>query len=157
MEQRQPLFASLYDAELLAALHGQCLADIDDEAWQAPAIAALLKIPGTFAFMAVAEGEMPVGLVIARSAGGESEILTMGILPTYRRQGHGSALIEAAAGRADEMGAGCLFLEVAADNAAARALYHGLGFRPAGRRPGYYRRRAGRLDAIILRRDLGPA
>ena len=46
----------------------------------------------------------------------------------------------------------CL-LEVAVTNAAARALYAGLGYAPVGRRPGYYRRPARRpVDALVLRK-----
>lgn len=49
------------------------------------------------------------------------------------------------------MGATRLFLEVAEDNAAARALYDRLGFEPAGRRPRYYSRPNGpAVDALLL-------
>ena len=42
---------------------------------------------------------------------------------------------------------------MAVSNAAARALYAGLGYLPAGRRPGYYRRPgAGPVDALVLRK-----
>jgi ribosomal-protein-alanine N-acetyltransferase len=48
-----------------------------------------------------------------------------------------------------------MFLEVAADNEAALALYAALGFSPAGRRFRYYERSHGpRVDAIILRSPL---
>lgn len=143
------------DMELLAALHGRCFGG-GGEIWDTPAITTLLKAPGVFAYLAVAGSETPVGLVVARSAGGESEILTIGILPAYRRRGHGLALIEAAASHAAGGGADSVFLEVAADNRTAQALYRSAGFRPVGRRAGYYRRQAGRVDAVILRRDLGP-
>ena len=44
-----------------------------------------------------------------------------------------------------------LFLEVAADNEAAKALYAKLGFKEIGRRKGYYQRTAGPpQDAINL-------
>ena len=44
-----------------------------------------------------------------------------------------------------------VFLEVAANNAAALALYSRKGFVPCGRRPGYY---AGGVDAAIMERTL---
>lgn len=44
-----------------------------------------------------------------------------------------------------------MFLEVAADNDAARALYAKLGFVEAGRRHGYYGDGA---DALVLRHSL---
>jgi ribosomal-protein-alanine N-acetyltransferase len=56
----------------------------------------------------------------------------------------------AAAAGAEEM-----ILEVAATNAAARALYAGLGYLPAGRRPRYYTRPAAPpVDALVLRHPL---
>ena len=48
-----------------------------------------------------------------------------------------------------------LFLEVAEDNAAARALYATAGFAEAGRRRGYYAAAdGGRRDALLLALDL---
>ena len=56
---------------------------------------------------------------------------------------------------AAQAGAVRLFLEVAEDNAAARALYDRAGFRPIGRRKAYYARPdGGRTDALVLGRDL---
>jgi ribosomal protein S18 acetylase RimI-like enzyme len=43
-----------------------------------------------------------------------------------------------------------MHLEVAEDNAAARALYAKLGFTQAGRRAGYYVTTGGAKDAIVL-------
>lgn len=148
--------ASRFDLELLAALHGLCFEKAGDEVWDLPAITALLKSPGVFAYLAVAGADTPAGLVIARAGGGETEILTIGILPAFRRQGLGSALIDAVATHAPGHDADTVFLEVAADNRSAQALYRSGGFQPVGRRAGYYRRDSGPVDAIILRRDLRP-
>jgi len=52
----------------LAALHAACFPD----AWDAAAIARLLDAPGTFAF------HNQDGFVLARTAAGEAEILTLG-------------------------------------------------------------------------------
>ena len=52
-------------------------------------------------------------------------------------------------------GAVRVFLEVADDNAAARALYARAGFVEAGRRPGYYAGADGeRRDALLLALNL---
>ena len=48
---------------------------------------------------------------------------------------------------AQELGALALFLEVAADNVAAQALYRGTGFASVGRRKAYY----GGQDADVLK------
>ena len=51
-------------------------------------------------------------------------------------------------------GAHAAVLEVAVDNAAARALYHQVGFAEVGRREAYYRRPGGvRVDACLLRQS----
>ena len=53
-------------------------------------------------------------------------------------------------------GATAAFLEVAADNAGAAALYRRLDWVEAGRRKGYVRRLdGGRVDALVMRLDLG--
>lgn len=52
-------------------------------------------------------------------------------------------------------GVAALFLEVAADNTAGRALYDAAGFSKVGRRADYYRRaNAAPAAALVLRRDI---
>ncbi|MNE73850.1 ribosomal-protein-alanine N-acetyltransferase [compost metagenome] len=81
----------------------------------------------------------------------EAEILTLAVRPSARRSGLGARLVEAAVVRAAALGAERMFLEVAGDNAAARALYARAGFHEAGRRRGYYARADGsREDALVL-------
>jgi ribosomal-protein-alanine N-acetyltransferase len=131
--------------EPLAAIHAACFPD----PWHAQAIDDLLAIPGTFAF--AGDG----GFVLARTAGGEAEILTLAVSPQARRLGTGSRLAQAAADHAFQLGAGALFLEVAAGNRAARALYRRLGFAEAGLRKGYYTQgREKPEDALVLRSNL---
>lgn len=138
-----------FDLDLVAVLHGACF----DEAWSAAAIAALLATPGSFGLLSIAP-EAPSGFVLARIAADEAEIISLGVLPACRRRGLARALLDAAARRAADSGASRLFLEVAADNAAARALYLRQGFAQMGRRAGYYRRGGGTVDALILARPL---
>ena len=140
------------DAPWLAALHAMAF---PGEPWSADAFAALLGQPGVGGAAARAAGE-PLGLILWRQAVDEAEILTVGVHPDGRRRGLGGALVDRAlAILAPDVRS--LFLEVAADNAAARALYEAKGFRPVGRRRGYYRRPDGAIDAIVLRRLPTPA
>jgi ribosomal-protein-alanine N-acetyltransferase len=141
--------ATVDDAEALAALHRQCFG----EAWDAQAFRALLSGAETFAFAAPSAPPWEA-FILARAAAGEAEILTLGTVPSARRGGHARALTAAAAAEAARRGAGEIFLEVAADNAAAIALYLGLGFAEVGARPGYYVRGNGGTDALILRAAL---
>jgi ribosomal-protein-alanine N-acetyltransferase len=133
--------ATLADAQALAAIHAQCFA----EAWDADAIRRLMAAPGAAALMAGTDA-----FVLVRAAAGEAEILTLATAPEKRRRGLARALVHAAA---DFVGrdATQLFLEVAADNAAAIALYSGFGFVAVGRRSGYYIRPSGTADALTLR------
>ena len=70
-----------------------------------------------------------------------------------RRRGLAILLVRDFEARAAGRGAEECLLEVAETNAPARALYAGLGYVPAGRRPGYYRRPgAPPVDALVLRK-----
>lgn len=128
-------------AEALSSLHAEAF----DAPWSAEAFATLLGQPGV---LLQAEAD---GFVLVQVAADEAEILTLAVRPSARRRGTGSRLVAAASDRAFDRGARRLFLEVAADNAAALALYAALGFEPAGRRPRYYARKDGpAVDALLL-------
>lgn len=141
------LFEARSDTAPLAALHAACFRD----AWEAGAIADLLAGSGAFVF------HTQDGFVLARSAGGEAEILTLAVAPHARGKGLGRALLQAAIARAEELGAHAVFLEVGADNPHALALYAGLGFAKVGIRKGYYASASGGSrggDALVLRLSL---
>jgi [ribosomal protein S18]-alanine N-acetyltransferase len=137
--------ATLGDVEILAAIHAACFA----ESWSAESIASLLATPGTFALLS------PDGFIMARVAGDEAEILSLGVRPNARRAGQARKLVADAAARTHKKGAAAMFLEVGADNEAARGLYAGLGFHETGIRKGYYRE-PGKppQDALTLRAEL---
>lgn len=138
------------DSPLLAALHAAALPP--GEAWGEDAFARLVALPGAVGVLA-AEGAVPVGFVLARRAADEAEILAFAVLPERRRRGIGRALLDACLEVLAGQGVGRVFLEVAADNAGARALYGAAGFVSAGLRRDYYG--AGR-DALLLVRALSP-
>jgi len=149
------------DLALLATLHAACFAQGTGGAvWSASDIAEVLGIPGSFARLAVAgarqrpTGEppstaLPVGLVLARVVAEDCEILSLGVAPPWRRRGVGQRLLNAVLEEARCLGARAVFLEVAEDNAAARAFYLAESFARIGRRPKYYRR-AGAVPAAAL-------
>ncbi len=127
--------------EALAVLHAEAF----ETPWDADSLSALLASPGVFAI------EEPDGFILIRVVADEAEILTLAVRPSARRGGLGRRLVEAAVVRAAALGAERMFLEVAEDNAAARALYARTGFTEAGRRRGYYARPDGsREDALVL-------
>lgn len=139
--------------EVLAALHGACF----DDGWDAAAIRRMLAVPGTRAAIAVAaapEARTPDGFVLWRRLGDEAEVLALAVRSESRRRGVARALMAQVASAAAAANVTSLVLEVAADNAPALAFYAGQGFRPVGRRRGYYRRPDGAVDAHVLRRRL---
>ncbi len=94
------------------------------------------------------------GMVLARVAADEADILTIAVAPDVRRRGLGRALLLAAMAEAGRRGAKSMFLEVGVDNAAAAALYASCGFAQVGRRRGYY---ASGGDALVMRAALRPS
>ena len=90
--------------------------------------------------------------LLARIIADEAEVLTIATHPDHRRQGLAHALLARFHAAAQAKGAVTAFLEVAADNAPARALYLSAGYAQAGLRRGYYDRADGpAADALILR------
>ena len=132
----------------LSLLHRACF---PDEPWDADALERILMLSGAFGFCTW-EANLPVGFVLARDLGGETEILSIGVIPECRRRGIGRALLGAILVEAERRGGDSVVLEVAADNDPARRLYTGFGFVAVGRRPRYYSRGSGLADALILRR-----
>ena len=113
----------------------------------------MLSLPGTFAFI-VAALDASAGFVLARTAGEESEILTIAVDPERRRHGLGRKLLVAAMDEARKRGAQEMFLEVADDNRAALTLYRAAGFSDVGTRAGYYSEGGKLRDALTLKRSI---
>jgi tRNA threonylcarbamoyl adenosine modification protein YeaZ/ribosomal-protein-alanine acetyltransferase len=153
--QRKPLAVTIRDIEvadagILAALHGECF----DNPWATADFTKLMAMPGASASLAL-EIDEPVGFSLIRRAAGEAEIITIGTRPFAQRRGVAKALIEAQSKFLAAQGIALLFIEVAASNSAARALYESAGFAAAGNRRNYYERDGGRReDAIVMRKEL---
>jgi len=132
-------------AAVLAAIHG---AAFPQDAWGAGAFQMQLEMHSVLGLL---DGRG--GLALLRLAADEGEILTIGVLPTMRRQGIARALLEEGLQRARARGVRAIFLEVGVRNRPARALYEATGFKEVGRRRRYY---ANGEDALILRASLDP-
>jgi ribosomal-protein-alanine N-acetyltransferase len=139
-----PRVVNRTDAEALAALHARSFA----KPWSASEFTDLLAQGEVFGMMD------DDGFILIRIAGGEAEVLTLAVTPERRRQGIGRSLLTSAQTLARSRGIETLFLEVAADNAAALGLNKGAGFEQVGRRRGYYAGAGGTTDALVLRCDL---
>jgi len=137
---------------VLEALHRTAFA----EPWDQRALAGLLSGPGVAGVLAVDAGPatQPLGFILCRAAADEAEVLTIAVHPDARRRGVGRALMGACGRRLAGLGVERLFLEVAAGNGAARALYAACGFAQVGRRKNYYARPDGPEDALVLAVDV---
>jgi [ribosomal protein S18]-alanine N-acetyltransferase len=137
--------------EALAGLHARCF--VTPAPWDAASFAGFLADP--LAFLLV-EGD--AGFLLGRAVAGEAELLTLAVAPEARRRGLGRKLVSRFLYQARLRGAERAFLEVAADNPAAIALYESTGFSKVGQRRAYYATPHGnRIDALVLARDLPPA
>ena len=134
----------------LSAMHRACF---PDDPWDAGALERILALSGGFGYLAW-QADSPTAFILARDLGGEVEILSLGVLPEWRRQGVGRALLQSMIDEAGRRRTGSIVLEVATENETARLLYAALGFVQVGRRPRYYRRTGIPADALILRRGI---
>ena len=97
---------------------------------------------------------LPMAYVLFLAAGGRADIVSVAVAPELLRRGVATRLLLFAF--ADLAGEGVeeISLEVAVDNAPARALYERLDFCEVGRRLGYYRRDCELVDALVMCRTL---
>jgi ribosomal-protein-alanine N-acetyltransferase len=133
--------ATLAHAAALAAIHAAAFPP--REAWGEDAIALQLALPGAFGLI-----DERGGMLMARVAADEAEVLTLAVAPSVRRQGLATALLRAARAQVGACAGRVMFLEVATGNTAALALYRREGFVEVGRRCRYY---ADSSDALVLR------
>lgn len=142
------------DLDRASRLHGDAFRPLGERRWTRQEIAGLLATPGTKGILLTASA-VEVGMAIVRVVLDEAELLTIAVDPAWQGTGAGRCLLGAVTVQAREAGAGKLYLEVGADNPAARALYDSADFEIVGRRPGYYARPDGSAaDAVIMRLTL---
>jgi ribosomal-protein-alanine N-acetyltransferase len=125
--------------------------------WDPAGIAKLLEHPASTAFVAQigVAPKVTVGFIMGQVMADEAEILTIGVAPELQQRGVGRLLVEGFRRAAKRAEAKRMFLEVAADNASAIALYQGFNFAETRRRKAYYPREgAAAVDAIVLQADL---
>jgi ribosomal-protein-alanine N-acetyltransferase len=139
------------DAGRMSRLHMRCF----DDPWSAVSFRGLLLDTSILTLGVERDGDL-VAFVMAQTIAGESDILTVATDPDLRRQGLATTLIGALINRLGERGVSRITLDVAEDNAPARALYKAFGFTEDGRRPRYYT--TGRdvpVDAVLMSRNMG--
>ncbi len=90
------------------------------------------------------------GFVVWRVVADEAEIITIGVHPDARRGGIAAAMLALVENDVKARGGKKIFLEVAENNAPARALYENNGYNRIGVRPKYY----DGIDAILMEKKL---
>ncbi|MEK9676878.1 MAG: GNAT family N-acetyltransferase [Rhodospirillaceae bacterium] len=138
----------------ISSVHAGVVAELHSvsfgEDWPEDQVAAMLATPGAFGFIANLEDE-PAGFVACRASGDECELLSIGVIPAWRRTGLAQGLWESAITEARRRAVGNLYLEVAEDNLPAISFYTTNGCKNYGSRKSYYRRLAGRVDGLLFR------
>ncbi len=124
--------------------------------WDVAGVTPLLAAPAAVAFVArVGIPPTTIGFVIGQMAADVSEIISIGVAEDWQKRGVGRILFGAFTRAVTRAGAKRLFLDVAADNPAALALYKAMGCAEVGRRNGYYmRHQAPSVDAIVMSKAL---
>lgn len=131
----------------MAAIHADAFTQ--SRAWTVDEFTSLLAHSSVFVI-----GDEDA-FVMARVIVDEAELLTIATRTQVQRQGRARDLMERWHAEAAARGAVHTFLEVAADNTAARALYQACGYKEAGLRRAYYpRANAPDADAVIMAQAL---
>jgi ribosomal-protein-alanine N-acetyltransferase len=119
------------------------------DAWPLWDLIGVLTFSNVFRIKATLNGQM-VGFIAADLHRSENLawIATVGVLPEYRRQGIGSALLVAVE---EQIGVSSIRLSVRVSNRPALNLYDRLGYHRYGTWPHYY---ADGEDALVLEKNL---
>jgi [ribosomal protein S18]-alanine N-acetyltransferase len=134
------LAATAADAESIAAADAACFAGA---AWTPPQVESELLRAGAIALV-LRNHDAVLGYALGWCLAAEGELLRIAVMPSARGVGHGATLLQAFQ-RASE--ADALFLEVNAENTAARSLYSRNGWLKVGVRRAYYRNGD---DAVLM-------
>jgi ribosomal-protein-alanine N-acetyltransferase len=132
--------------EQMAHIHSDAFTQ--ERGWSASEFAELLAQPYTHVLSDTA------GFALTRTLAGETELLTLAVAPKHQRCGIARKLLNQWLSDSFEH-ADTAFLDVAADNAGALALYDSLSFQRSGLRKAYYTRKNGSsVDAVLMTRSL---
>lgn len=133
----------VFTPQSMADLHSVCFTN--PRPWTGAEFAALIANPHSFVV------QRRLGFLLGRALAGEAEILTLAVHPSARRMGVARGLVDAFFDAARTRSADMAHLDVAADNAAAIALYRACGFAQTGLRRGYYHTVGGAaVDAVLM-------
>mgnify|MGYP003393035951 CR=1 FL=1 len=138
------------EADKLTEIHVECF----PRYWNREVFTDFFAVKDTFAFL-VEEGQEAVAMLVYRVAFDQAEILTLAVLPAYRKLGIARKLVVDMLEKCKALGVEKLFLEVEVDNNPAIKLYENSGFQHINRRKLYYQQLDGSLtDALVMLKKL---
>ena len=123
------------------------------EAWSRDTMLSELVGEYRHYIVLVDEADAVCGYAGLLAVGTDGDIQTIAVSAQLRGLGFGGQLMNELLDEADRRGVQQIFLEVRADNPAARSLYAALGFTEVGVRPRYYQ--PDDVDAIVMRLQMG--
>lgn len=127
-------YASVDDLEAILSIERACF----PTPWEADVLAHDLSQNPCARYLLILENERVIGCGCLWLLMEEAHLMSVAILPAFRRTGAGEALMRALIQAAADGGARFMELECRRSNLAAQALYHKLGFLRVGCRKGYY-------------------
>lgn len=138
-------------AKALSEIHKGCFS----KGWSHLEFESFFERAGVFAAIAYNKKQEKVGFVLCWLIEDQCDLLSMGVLPDYRRDGVGQMLLDFAMANARSLDAKFMMLEVNINNTAAHTLYEAQGFEKFSVRKGYYTNADGTLaDALCMRKPL---
>jgi ribosomal-protein-alanine N-acetyltransferase len=139
-------FESLYQIDLLC---------YDSEiAYSRPQMKAYLKFPGAECVISETDRGKIAGFCLAAHKARLGYVITMDVLPRYRRRGVATSLLAEIERRLASARVSEVWLETATDNQPAIAFWQKCGYRKRGTRKGYY---PGGRDAYSMQKVLETA
>ena len=138
------LCKGIFFAPIAAKIHSKCF----EKGWSEKEFQKLLALPTSRLWMT------EEGFLLCSDVADEMEILTICVLPEFRRQHVAKDLLRELNGYAKDHAIKQIFLEVAEDNVPAQKLYLGSGFAQTGKREGYYKRKKGTVDALCFTKKI---
>ena len=107
--------------------------------WNREGIESNFNNPDAYFFVALDEQDEVIGYIGTYMVRDECFVTNVAVLPSYRKQGIGSALVERVVSNAQANGASFITLEVRLSNTEAISVYKKYGFESDGVRPKFYR------------------
>ena len=111
----------------------------------------LAGVPKRRKYIVAQDGDSIVGYAGIALAGDVADIHNIAVVPSFRRRGIATALLDQLEEWAVDKGVKALMLEIREGNAEALPLYEKRGYRVISRRDNYY---GPKIHALIMRREL---